>query len=350
MNNLKKNISRFLLAVLIMFSLAQIVKTQTWPDPESLNEQDKIVADNALMFLTDIAKLNTSSYNMETRILHEPGPNHDAILTLKFTSSESNVTADFLIKDNSLFWYMLYPIRGSPNFVQPASSNALNTVKETVDRLNAFSAKEYLLTIRNMLNTVTELESSKITMGDFTQEIAVSGNTVKISWEPFAEDLSNPTNKLYLEFQNGNLVHYADYLGFNKSISSEIKISEAQAIQIATERVRAFSYVQDGETVSDFTILDSLVIANMSLEDRGNNTLYPFWSIKLPLDKEYPGGVTAFQVGIWADTGEVSYFTPIGYYGDPNAGPIPLEYSVGVVSALIAAATIAGYLLYKRKR
>lgn len=43
----------------------------------------------------------------------------------------------------------------------------------------------------------------------------------------------------------------------------------------------------------------------------------------LPLDKEYPGGVTAFRVTIWADTGEISYFTPIGFYGDPNAVASP---------------------------
>ncbi len=379
MNLLKKSISMLLLAMLLVVALVSMAKAQQptlppsltdldaekWNElmqkgqaypPSQLTEQDKILRDNALSFLTNVAKLNTSSYNVEVFVDNMPGFNYDKTLKFNFSSAESKIDVLCLFKDNSLFWCTIYPVKGPPAFTTPKSSDVLTTARDTLDSLRAFSAKDYLPTMRSMLDSVTELKSSKTTVGNFTQEIAVSGSIVRISWEPFANGLSNPQNKLTLEFKDGNLMFFADYLGMFKIGSTEVKISEQEAIQIAIERARAYSWVQGDETVSNVNVLDSPVIANISLQNRGDNTLYPFWDIWLPLDKTYPGGVTAFHVGIWADTGKVEYITPIGYYGAPGSVPsesqeTSSDYSLAIAIALIATtAVIVSYLLYKRKR
>jgi hypothetical protein len=358
---MRKRLATMLVLALLLVSFAQLVKANLpsfFPrELQDLTGEDKILADTALQFLNNVANVNTSSYHIIANEAHSVLSGK----TLKFTLSSSagilSVIAEFA--NGRLFWCSILPVKGSPALNQPVSSNILSTAKDTLDRLQAFSTRDYLPTFQSMLNSVTELQDSKTSNANYTQEITVSGSTIRISWEPFVNDLSNPQYRLFLEFRNGNLEYYADYLGIDVySIgSSEVEISEAQAIQIAIERVRVFSYVQDGETVSDFTILDSLVIANVSLWNRGN-TLYPFWSIKLPLDKEYPGGVTAFQVGIWADTGEVSYFTPIGYYGDLDASESPPPESsatlpTGVIlyaSAVVATIVISVVALALKKR
>ena len=346
MNLLKKRISIFLLAVLIVIPLVNMVKTQQptlppsltdldekkWNElmqkaqahPQSqLTEQDKILRDNALRFLIDVAKLNISSYSIEVFVDNTPGPNYDKSVYFKFRSAESKVDVDCLIRNNSVFWCTIYPVQGSPAFTTPKASDVLTVAKDALNSLQAFSAKDYLPTLRSMLDAVTELESSKTTVGDFTQEITVSGNVVRVSWEPFANGLSNPQNKLTLEFKDGNLMFFCDYLDMFKIGSAEVKISEQEAIQIAIEHARAYSWQVGNETVSNVNVLGSPIIANISLQNRGNNTLYPYWDIWLPLDKMYSGGVTAFHVGIWADTGEVAFISPIGYYGDPNIASSP---------------------------
>jgi hypothetical protein len=219
-----------------------------------------------------------------------------------------------------------------------------------------------------MLNSVATPQSSKISNTNYTQQITANGNELTISWEPYANGLSGHQDDFCLKFQNGILEYYWDFLGINTVGSSNIQISEAQAIQIATERAHNFTYTQDNQIVSNFTILNSLVITNASLENRGNSTLCSFWHVMLPLDKMYPGGVTMFDVGIWADTGEIAYFTPIGFYGEP--GPIPTEnatstqnptpteatqpaFNILIFGLPVTAATViiaVGYLLYKRKR
>ena len=362
MEKLRKNIATFLLAMILILSLANMANagSPTPPSPPPLTEQEKIFQGKTLSFLTRVVGLNMSGYETVDAI-SSPSPS-GVFVTFKFRSFESDLDVGTEFRNGELRWCMLYPVKGSPAFVSPASSDVLNIAKDTLDRLQAFSAKEYLPTMRSMLESVTELQSSKTSNADFTQEIAVKGNDVTISWAPFANGLTNQQNQLILEFKDGNLMFFADYLGMYKIGSSDVKISEQEAVQIAKERARAFSWVQDNETVSNVTVLDNPFIAKLSLQNRGNATLYPLWEIKLALDKMYPGGVTSFQVFIWADTGEVSSVKPIGVLGvhdaateSPTTNTLSTqeapEYGLAIAIVLVAATiVILGYLRYKRKR
>jgi hypothetical protein len=322
------------------------------PPPPELTEQEKVLRDKALSFLIDVAKLDTSSYNVEV-FLGPLVPNCDKSLKFKFSSDESKIDATCHFNGASLFCCMIYPLHDSSVVTTQKSSDVLTTAKDTLASLQAFSAKGYLPTMRSMLNSVTELKSSKITADGFTQEIAVSENTVRISWAPYANDLSNSKSVLILEFENGHLMFFCNHLDIYAIGSTEVKISEQEAICIATEHARAYSWEAGNETVSNVNVIDSPVIANLSLQNRGNNTLYPYWNVWLPLDKMYPGGVTAFHVTLWADTEEVSFISPIGYYGDPKANPSQPQapYVLAIATTLTAATiVIASYIVYKKRK
>ena len=332
-------------------------KGQATP-PSQLTAQDKELQDKVLNFLATVAKIDTASYTIETFVDNVPGPNYDKTLKLKLSSDDSKIDVLCLFRDNSLFWCTIHPVQGSPASTRSESSDALTIAKDTLESLQTFSAKDHFPKMLIMLNDVTELKSSKSVNAEFTQEIAISDNTARISWEPYANGLSNPQNKLTLEFKDGNLLFFADFLGLFTIGSSDVIITEKDAIQIAIEHTREFTWEEDGETITNVNVLDSPIIANISLQNRGNNTLYPYWDIWLPLDKMYPGGVTGFHVSIWADTGELSFITPIGYLGKPDAASLDSQttqqgsnYGFVVGIMLIAAtAAIASYLFYKRKR
>jgi len=364
-----------MLTILLMLSIASNAKAQqssTSPNLNStvfqlghpqlpsqdLSEENKLLRDVVLTFLNNVGKLNVSRYNIEVYVDERPGSNYDKTLKFNLSSSESQIDVLCLIKDNSLFWCTITPIKGAPAFTTE-TSDALSNAKDALDELQALSPKSNMASIRSMLNSVNELKSAKTSTADFTQEIAVSGNTVRISWEPSANGLSNPQNKLTLEFKDGHLAFFADYLGMFKIGNTGIKISEQEAIQIAIEQVKAFSWVQGNETVSNVTVLSNSAITNLTMQNRGNATLYPYWDIWLPLNKMYPGGATAFHVGIWADTGEVAFISPIGYYGDLNADSsepqttpqAASDYGLAIAVTLIAAtAIIVSYLLYKKSK
>lgn len=266
-----------------------------------------------------------------------------------------------------MFGNTLNPQKGGPVFLKPASSDILSNVKDTLDKIQDYTPKEYIPALQTMLNTVTELKNSKITNANFTQEITIQGNQVTISWEPYLNNLSHPQNTLMLTFENGRLMFFTNGLSLFKIGNSEINILEQEAIEIAKESARAYPLKYGNGTISNFTILDNPVLTKISLQNKGNTTLYPMWEIWLPLDNMYAGGVTSFHVFVWADTGEVSSITPIGFSGIPpdqqsspsnssNASAstvfesISPEYTILAVMALVAAVIIASYLVYKRRK
>jgi len=218
-----------------------------------------------------------------------------------------------------------------------------------------------------MLNSVTELKDSQTTNSNFTQEIIIKPNTITIDWEPFVNGLSHPQNSMTLTFENGHLTFFHNGLNLYTIGGSEIRIQEQEAIQIAKESASSYPLKDGNETISNFTILDDPVLTKISLQNKGNTTLYPMWEIWLPLDNMYAGGVTAFHVFVWADTGEVSSITPIGFSGIPpdqqsspsnSSNPsasttfesIPPEYTIMLVMVLIAAIIVASYLVYWRRK
>ena len=209
-----------------------------------------------------------------------------------------------------MFWCTINPIKGSPAFTTTKASDVLSTAKDALNALQTLSPKSNLANVQNLLNSVTELKNSKTTTAE----------------------------------------------GMLKIGSSEAKISEQKAIQIATEHAQAYSWVQNNETVSNVTVLSDPIIANLTLQNRENATLYPYWDIWLPLDKMYPGGETGFHVGVWADTGEIGFISPIGYGGAPEDVPSESQETTSnnnltiAIMLIAATAVIVSYLFYKRKR
>jgi len=369
MSPLKKNFMTFVLTLLLVSSLASIASASGSPPPNTpqltkkpgplpLTEQEIILRDKALNFLTSIFMLDISKYNVSEVITSES--TLGMFVTLKLSSDDGKLDVGSIFRNSEIIWCKLYTVEGSPAFINTASSDVLNAAKGTMDRIQAYLAKDYLQDMQSMLDTITELKNSKITTGNITQEIAIDENVVSIKWEHFTNNIRSQQNSLKLEFKNGNLMYYADYLGIYEIGSTDIIISEQKAIQIAIEHARAYSWQAGNETVSNVTVLDSPVITDISLQIRGNFTKYPLWEIWLPLDKVYPGGITSFHVLIWADNGKVAYITPIGFYGDPTAvpsesqeGTLPAqaapEYSLAIVTAA-AIIVILGYLLFRRRR
>jgi hypothetical protein len=108
------------------------------------------------------------------------------------------------------------------------------------------------------------------------------------------------------------------------------------------------------------------------MQPRENNTLYPWWDIRLYLDKLYLSMVSGFQVTLWADTGKITHIETISVGGnqieenspDPAASPsgpsliespspspsIPEFLSSIAFPFLLMAAALGAVLFRKRVR
>jgi hypothetical protein len=85
-----------------------------------------------------------------------------------------------------------------------------------------------------------------------------------------------------------------------------------QAVDAAMKRVETYSYkMADDYWISDFNVTGTS--AELRSTGRESYVLYPYWQVKLFLDKVYPGSVHGLLVLVWADSGEVFHCSNIAY-------------------------------------
>ena len=94
---------------------------------------------------------------------------------------------------------------------------------------------------------------------------------------------------------------------------TDVNISREQAMEIAIKFVENYGYpgivghLNGSETrvwVSGFNISRERTTAELEASDR-DNLRYPCWDVEVMLDGLYPGNVYGFDIGVWADSGEV---------------------------------------------
>jgi hypothetical protein len=334
------------------------------------HSEETIEQEVGLGFLENVVRLDVSKYTVIVKVgtnppLPAPAPGlfKDRVAKFNMTSAESKVDVLMFLRNDQVIWYTLNAVRGSPAFIKPTSSDTLDIAKDTLNKIQDYTPNEHIPIIQTMLNNLTELKESQTTNSDFTQEITIQSNTVTIEWIPYLNGLSHPKNSMILTFENGHLTFFHNGFNLYSIGSSEVKIEEQEAIEIAKESASAYPLKYGNGTISNFTILDDPVLTKISLQNKGNTTLYPMWEVWLPLDDMYAGGVTAFHVFVWADTGEVSSITPIGFSGIPPTQDqtslteqkpdafVTIPVSVASFIAAVAIVTaIISLLIFRRHR
>jgi hypothetical protein len=165
--------------------------------------------------------------------------------------------------------------------------------------------------MQDSLNTLTELTSITTENANMKLEVHDEANYSQFSWTATVNGIEMPSKQVSLVFYNGTFETFGDYWNCFTVGNTDIKFDIDDAIQIAKEHVQNHSYNIGDIVVNNFTILDDFIVAELTMQDRGDYVLYPWWEIRLPLDKAYLGSVTEIRVLMWADTGEVTYVEAI---------------------------------------
>lgn len=366
---LKKLNVAFVSAIVLLFLIVYV------PNAYSV---ESTTENKVLTFLRDVVGLDMAKYDAKlvavpiTSDLDGSSEMEWIKYTLESAGSKIDVLCNF--RNNVLVWCKLSVIAGSPLYIQSQHANVIEAANSLLKRYQIYSSAPYLQTMQNMLDQVNESKPVTIKSGNVKLEISIEENYTYIKWMYTVNNIDASSKAVSFIFKNGALYLFRDTWDLYKIGTTDVIVSKEEAVSIAREHLQKYSYMVDGVSISNFTILDEPVIATLSMQDRGNCTLYPHWEIRLALDKVYPGGVTGFQVMLWADTGEVSHITPIGRlegpppedYTDPQASStepsptpqpgflgtsLPMEYGYATVALIVVAIAVAtGYLYLKRER
>ncbi|MCW4000545.1 MAG: right-handed parallel beta-helix repeat-containing protein [Candidatus Bathyarchaeota archaeon] len=227
-----------------------------------------------------------------------------------------------------------------------------------------------------------EVEQMSLNVGSANSSIVISSNLLFVgrngTWQHFLNSYTRQSFDWYhhvngadytgvdLFFEEGrenmHEIFFSDTRSLYQIGDSSISISEEQAIDIAENYVKGYSYKAPlGATES--AVVSGLEISNGSTASlatalRDPKTLFPCWVVQVPLDKTYPDYTNAITVRVWADSGRVmdalrQVSTPLY---DENYASLWRAFSyfsqlivIGAVLVLGVVLVIVG-LLQKRKK
>jgi len=286
------------------------------------SEHEKLLAwgvstDKTFTFLEDVIQLDITKYyaRLVSNTLEysaDLGGIIEEILKYTLISDESELDVDFRFRNQTLSRFRLEIIEGSPFFAQQQPSNVIDLADSLLERYQSYAGVSYLETMRNMLKSVNGTEDMESTLGDIKLVISTEGKDTEIQWMLIADGIDYQVKGVQLNFENGLLEMLTDgWFLFNVG-STELNILEEEAINIAIDKAKDYSWTANGVDVSEFNILEEQVTAILYPHLRENNLeLIPCWVVNLPLDKIYPGNVGSILVGIWGDTGRITEYQTI---------------------------------------
>lgn len=321
LNNLVKR-SRLVFAhlaiLIILFIYVQTPKVYSTEPPA----QEK-----ALMFLNDVVGLDIEKYNLTLRShveYREDMGLYEERLYYILESEMNTLTVSIKFRNNSLSYYSMSVIKGSPIYVQK-SVNVINETKRILERYQICFEASYLRAMREMLNQVTEIKAMTLLSNNLKLNLTLRGNWIEFRWFYTSNGLDFVNKGVYIRFEKGNLDIFADGWRFYKIGSDRLNISRNDAVQIARSFAESLPWKlykdekQFMENTSWVSVRDALVESPLQVElliwTREPLTLYPIWRITLYFNWLYYGNLCGVTVAIWADNGEISYYEPVSFLG-----------------------------------
>jgi hypothetical protein len=225
-------------------------------------------------------------------------------------SENSVVHVSFSVENGVIPYCNIYPMEG-----QVITSKRYTNLRDAVvGSLSAYQA--YIKTDLNNLvatlngvnfakNSTIITENAKLTI---TTTLGGGINYIHFDWVRVINGVEYP----YLSFRFDRATNVL--LGVNARGAmytvgdTSVNISEEQAVAIAVENIRTYSYeLADGSVVGDFDVSDYGWIAELAVSpvDYVDYELRPYWDVRIFLGDISAGNVFAFSVLIWANTGEV---------------------------------------------
>ncbi len=274
-------------------------------------------ANQAMVMLKDVVQLDTSKYQSSligtptAEVRDDLGGVVQEVTQYSFVNTVSRLQVTLRYRNNEFSLFKLDQIEGAPNFpplymqVQPTDS--IQAAKELLQRYLSATNDSYLKDMITLLSSANSNMTQQI-LGNTKLIITNTDGTSDITLQYTASGVDFVGKTLKITIQGQVLTEFHDDWGLYTIGNDQLNVTRDQAVQIAKNAVKDFTWTAGGEKVSNFTVLDNPVTAEFYPHTRPDNsvTLYPYWYVTLHLDKTYPGNVNVIAVGVWADTGEVA--------------------------------------------
>ncbi|MGD0645583.1 MAG: winged helix-turn-helix domain-containing protein [Candidatus Bathyarchaeia archaeon] len=270
--------------------------------------------DQAMTIIKDIFQIDVTKYQV-TLLSHTVEPETDLpgvvqeVLTYSLVNNASNINLVLTFRNGNFSLFQLSVIEGVPAFTpiytQPQPTDFLTAAKNIITRYQTVDNASYLNEISQLLSAADANQQDQ-TLGNIKLETSINGANAQFVLLYTENNVDFAAKSMQIVFQNGILTSLSDDWPLYSIGNAQVNISQDQAIQIARNATKTYTFNAGGAQVSNFVVLQEPVSAVFFPHPRSGFALYPYWYITLYLDKVYPGGVNSIAIGIWADTGNVA--------------------------------------------
>jgi hypothetical protein len=237
-------------------------------------------------------------------------------LTYELENNNSKLRVTFIFMNGVLYLGRLNVIDGEPVFKESVPSDLLGRMKNFAMSYAAMKDAAYVQQMVGMLDSVTELKSQETTSGNMTFAVYIEGDQTEFRWAYNLNGTDYPGKRMRIRFDNGTFRLFSNTWEIYDVADVSIKISSEQAVEIARSCAVDYKlqiYLEAGLVDVAFNLSDRVVEPELTWLTRDSTLLYPFWDTEVYFDKAYYG-YYGVHVGLWADTGEVSYCSVLGGY------------------------------------
>ncbi|HSV49138.1 MAG TPA: hypothetical protein VLH35_02395 [Candidatus Acidoferrales bacterium] len=333
--------------------------------------QTAAAQEKAMKIIRDVMSVDLSKYKVELKInsIMDGSPlakDNRKITNLMYaltpieSKDENNVIeAYFAIEKDAVTNYFITPVT-SQVITTTQYANQQEAVKGFLEKYQTYTTIDsgnLIATLDNAdlsKNSTTDKENMKLVVSN-----SLFGTTEQttLRWTQTVNGADYTALEIGVNTK-GAIISVYDTRALYTIGDTSINISKEQAIDIALENLKDYSYDMFGVVVSDFKVSRDNIVATL-LTSPVDYELRPYWDLRMMLDEVYPGGVQGITVFIWANTGEVISYSNMAFGGDytGNTNYIEAEATspnytltaviVAVIVAVIAVVTIG--LVTKRK-
>jgi len=272
----------------------------------------------AMVIIKDVIQINVSMYQATlesntAQVRTDLGGLIEEVMQYQLENTQSTFELTLRFRNGHFSLFQLTELEGYPNYppiyTQPQATDPLQATRNLIARYQAVSNDSYLDQASALLAIANETSADQ-TLGNVKLDLT-TGSTATALLTYTQNGLDYQPKNMEVYFDNNIVTEFTDDWFLYPVGNASINISQDQAVTLARNAVKGFSWNVNGTPVTNFQVLNTPISVVFYPHPRGTDdlTLYPYWYVTLFLDKTYPGGVSALGVGVWADTGKVEAIT-----------------------------------------
>ena len=305
-------LSRFsttLFVVILCLSSLQVIDVR--------GQEEDTNTKQVLDFLEDVIQIDMTKYEVRLRVSDTNNwtggttrTTGQYILDSSGLGGTSIITISFTIVDNNLVGCFLYLTQGSPIFSEQIETDPVKAAKGFLQRYQTFTNDPEVATMKNILETINPKTNTTTIIDNIKFEVTYHPTDTVFQWSNNfnGADFSH----LILEMRNEQFFAFNDDRSYTKIGSTEVNISEEQAITLALQETSTYMFECENDTVLELGFIEKFIKTELKVIPKSNQgDYYPIWIIDVPLDRMY-GHISYFTIMLWADNGIIREVIPLG--------------------------------------